>query len=619
MKFLWRWWIYLVCAGPLAAEVFDEVRNFTRAGIAAYNQRRLADARHNLSQALDIDSTWTPAVLHHGQAYADLLMAEIHIRNTRKLIAFDKYDRADTELDEAEAIFPGHPQIPELRELIRNKRKDNTKTILAKLPEDKKKAYEESMQKAAAAMGSAVYPEAMHHYSNALKIARDSLDAKMGYAEAERLMKQDGSDQKLTALFRQAEKYEKDRRFPQAIAVYDQILRIDPGNVPAAERKAKLLDFMQQQLGENERRLMAREYLQSGNEAMRKADYDLAIEQYRIGQALDSRLTNWDDLIKKALAARKAQEENMFSDRLKELERRYQSATLKLLLENYPGAVEDLEVVISIAKQFKQEETQKHAEALLQKAKEAMLRQDEEFITRDSPYYNFVQSLTALGLNSYKIRDCQATMRHFGSITEVFPKNRVSNQHLIACTIILNPDRKDGIIKDLIDSIYQLKDVNAYEARRYFEILKFIDPQNPQIPVLERELAEKTQLLKKAVQPAEFIEALYKKALLLSQTDPQQAMQILRQLLEDDPQNAKARGLLARIEGRLARDRWAQSDIPIAPAALKAYADGIVFYNTGQLKEAREAFSLALNLAPNFERAVVALKKCDSYSRGAKF
>ena len=106
---------------------------------------------------------------------------------------------------------------------------------------------------------------------------------------------------------------------------------------------------------------------------------------------------------------------------------------------------------------------------------------------------------------------------------------------------------------------------------------------------------------------------------MLSQTDPQQAMQILRQLLEDDPQNAKARGLLARIEGRLARDRWAQSDIPIAPAALKAYADGIVFYNTGQLKEAREAFSLALNLAPNFERAVVALKKCDSYSRGAKF
>jgi len=613
------WLCCLLFTAPLMAEVFDEVRNLTKAGIAAYNQKRLSDARQLLAAALDIDSTWTPAVLHHGEVYADLLSAELRIRNTRKLIGFDKYDRAEGELDEAEAIFPGHPQIPELRELIRKKRSDNTKAIIARLPDEKKKAYEESMQKAAVAMETVKYAEAMHHYSSALKIAPDSLDAKMGYAEAERLLRQDGSDQKLTALFRQAEKLEKDRRFPQAIAVYDQILRIEPGNAQALERKAILLDFMQQQLSENERRLLAREYLQSGNEAMRKTDYDLAIEQYRIGQTLDSRLTDWDALIRKAMAARKAQEENMFADRLKELEARYQSATLKLLLENYPGAIEDLEIVISIAKQFKQEETQKHAEALLQKAKDAMLRQDEEFITRDSPYYSFVQSLTAMGINSYKALDCNATLSHFGSITEIFPKNRISNQHILSCQIIMNPSRKDGIVKDLIDSIYQLKDSNAYEARRYFEILKFIDPQNPQIPVLERELAEKTQLLKKAVQPAEYIEALYKKALLLSQTDPQGALGILRQLLEDDPQNAKARGLLARIEGRLNRDRWAQSDIPIAPAALKAYADGIVFYNTGQLPEAKAAFALALNLAPNFERAAVALKKCESYSRGAKF
>lgn len=475
------------------------------------------------------------------------------------------------------------------------------------------------MQQAAAAMETAKNVEAMFHYSAALKIAADSLDAKMGYAEAERLLKQDGSEQKLAILFRQAEKLEKERRFPQAIAIYDQILRIEPGNIQAVQRKAALLDFMQQQLSANERRILAREYLQSGNEAMRKGDYSLAVEQYRIGQALDGKLTDWESLIRKALAGQKAQEENLFAERLKELEARYQSAMLKLLLENYPGAIEDLEVVIGIAKQFKQEETQKHAETLLQKAKEAMLRQDEEFITRDSPYYNFVQSLTALGMNSYKAQDCTATLSHFGSITEIFPKNRISNQHILSCTIILNPGRKNGIVKDLIDSIYQLKDVNAYEARRYFEILKFIDPGNSQIPVLERELAEKTQLLKKAVQPAEYIEALYKKALLLSQSDPLGALGILRQLLEDDPQNAKARGLLARIEGRLNRERWAQSDIPIAPAALKAYTDGIVYYNTGELPQAKASFALALTLAPNFERAAVALKKCESYSRGAKF
>lgn len=602
----------------LSAQTYDEVRNLTKSGIAAYNQRRLAESRNALSAALDIDSTWAPAVLHHGQAYADLLTAELHINNTRKLIAFEKYEKADTELDEAESVYPEHPAIPELRELIKKKRADNTKVILQKMSPEKRKEYEEAMQKATAAMDSAKYPEALHHYSTALKVAPDSLDAKMGYAEAERLMKQQGGEQKLTALFRQAEKYEKERRFAQAVSVYDQVLRIEPQNRQAIERRAALIDFMQQQLGTNERRLLAKEYLQSGNEAFRKGDYDLAIEQYRIGQALDPRFADWDSLIKKAIAARKAQEENLFADRLKELERRYQSAMLQLLLENYPAAIEDLEAVIAIAKQFKQEETQKQAEALLQKAKEAMLRQDEEFITRESPYFSFVQSLTSLGLNSYKIRDCQATMRHFGSITEIFPKNRVSNQHILSCTIILNPERKEGIIRDLIDSIYRLKDANAYEARRLFEILKFIDPENPAIAQLEKELAEKTTLLKKAVQPKEFLDALYKKALVLSQTDPEAALGVLRQLLEEDPQNTRARALMARIEGRLNRERWAQSDIPIAPAALRAYADGIVFYNTGQIAEAKAAFAQALNLAPNFERAAVALKKCESYSKGAR-
>jgi hypothetical protein len=106
----------------VSAQVFDEVRNLTKAGISAYNQRKLVEARQYLSAALDIDSTWQPAVLTHGQVYADILSAEIHIRNTQKLIQFDKFDRAEAELDGAEGIYPTHPKIPELRELLRRKR-----------------------------------------------------------------------------------------------------------------------------------------------------------------------------------------------------------------------------------------------------------------------------------------------------------------------------------------------------------------------------------------------------------------------------------------------------------------------------------------------------------------
>lgn len=603
----------------LAAQTtYDEVKNLTKAGIAYYHQKRFAEAKDSLSAALDIDSTWMPTVLYHGLAYADWLTTQIRIRNTRKLIAWENYERAEAELDEAEALYPEHPEIPPLRQLIRQKRSENTQAILQKLPEKKRKEYEESIQKAQAAMDGGKYPEAMHHYSTALKIAPGSLDAKMGYAEAERMLRQQGSAQKLTALFKRAEKYEKERRFAQAVSVYDQILRLEPQNRQVIERRAALIDFMQQQLEKNERRILANEYLQSGNESFRRAEYSEAIEQYRIGQALDPKLADWQALISRAQAARREQEENLFAEKLKELERRYQSAMVQLLLENYPAAIEDLEAVIAIAQQFKQPETQKQAEALLQKAKEAMLRQDEEFITRDSPYYAFVQSLTTLGLTSYRQRDCQATLKHFGAITEIFPKNRLSNQHILSCTIILNPERKDGIVRDLIDAIYRLKDTNAYEARRLFEILKFIDPQNPAIAQLEKELAEKTALLKRAVKPAEYLDALYKKALLLSQTDPEGALGVLRQLLEEDPQNTRARALLARIEGRLNRERWAKSDIPIAPAALSAYADGLVYYNTGQIVEARAAFAQALDLAPNFERAKVALRKCESYSKGAR-
>jgi tetratricopeptide (TPR) repeat protein len=612
-------WLILVAIVPLHAQVFDEVKSLTNAGITAYNVKKLGEAKKLLSAALDMDSTWTPAVLHYGQVYTELLAAELHIRNTRKLITFEKLERAEAELDDAESIYPGHPMIPELRDLLKRKRQDNTKEVLAKLPPDLRAKYEEYMKKAAAAMSAAKYPEAMHFYSSALSIAPQSVDAKMGYAEAERLMRGDGSNQKITNLFRQADKYEKERRFAQAIAIYDQILRIEPGNQQAKQRRAALIDFMQQQLNANERKVLAKEYLKSGNEAFRRRDYALAVEQYRIGQALDPKLANWDLLLKKALFRKREKEENLYTYSLEELQKRYQSATLQMLLENYPAAIEDLEAVIAIAKQFKQDETLKHAEELMQRAKDAMLRQDEEFISRDSPYYSFVQSLTTLGLNSYKANDCEATMKHFGAIVEIFPKNRLSNQHILACTVRLNPGKKESIINDLVESIYRMKDVNAFEARRYFEILKFIDPQNPVIAKVEAELAERTAVLKKSVQPKEFIEALYKKALMLSQSDPPSALGVLRQLLEQDPQNAKARALYARIEGRLNRDRWAQSDTPISAAALNAYADGILFYNTGSLAAAKASFAKALNLAPNFDRAAVALKKCESYSRGARF
>ncbi|HRP68422.1 MAG TPA: hypothetical protein PLY93_02730, partial [Turneriella sp.] len=390
-------------------------------------------------------------------------------------------------------------------------------------------------------------------------------------------------------------------------------------NKEALTNKAALVDLMQQQLNAEERKNLAKEYLVSGNDAFKRHDFAFAIEQYRLGKAMDPRIADWDALLKKAIAAKKKQDENLFVDKVKELEQRYQAATLQMLLENFALAVENLEAVIEIAKELKQNETQKQAEELLVIAKQAMLRQDQEYITRDSPYYSFVQSLTALGLNSYTNKDCSATLKHFGAIVQIFPKHRVSNQHIMSCTIILHPERKESIIQELIESIYRMKDANPFEARRYFDILKFIDPKNPKIPELERELAEKTQVLKKSVKSAEYIDALYRRALVLSQSDPRAALDILRQLLAEDPANGKARALFARIEARIKRQEWADSDRPVAPEALKAYADGIVYYNTGQILQAKAAFSQALNLAPNFERAQVALKKCESYSKGARF
>ncbi|HRP68421.1 MAG TPA: hypothetical protein PLY93_02725, partial [Turneriella sp.] len=218
---------YIFFFTPLVAEVFDEVKSNTKAGIAAYQTRRLAEARQFLSTALNIDSTWMPAVLYHGEAFADYLTAELYIHNTQKYIHFENFPNAESALDEAEGYYPAHPQIPILREKIRKAREANTKIILAKLPEAKRKKYEASMEAAKLAMNQSKYAEAMHHYSLALKIAPQSLDAQMGYAEAERFFKQDGKEEKISTLFQQAEKHKKERRFAQAVSNYDRILRLE--------------------------------------------------------------------------------------------------------------------------------------------------------------------------------------------------------------------------------------------------------------------------------------------------------------------------------------------------------------------------------------------------------
>ena len=588
----------------------EDLSSLKKEGIQAFFQKDYVKAISLLEKYTAKAAEDEEAIYYLSEAYGRHLSALTWIDRAKKLIEQNRYTQAKRALEKAKEISPLEKEIPVLEKKLRSLLEE--RDLLENLPPKRKEYVRSLIQEAKKSYENGEFESALELYSKVLSVVPNYPPAKEGYAEALKAYKEKIYQERLVNLFSRAERLQESRLYVQAKEVYEEILSIDPTNLKALKEKKRLEELIRKEREELEKRKHAEEFLKSGKAYLKVNRFEEAIEQFYLGKGIYPEYAPWDKWIEITKKKREEYIQKEFERKLRELDQNFQRGLLAFAQEKFQEAISYFEKVVEIAYRYNQKEILEQALEFIENAKEQLKLKEEEEIPPESPYYELVESLKAMGIAEYKKGNYSLAMEYFQAILELFPKNRIANKYVLLITIQRNPARKKVLIQNFIQSIQATYKKSPFRARRLFQILEEIVPDDPQVRKLRPLITGKKALVKKGVSSKE-LQKRYKKALELSNQDPKKAIAILKKVLQEDPTFQKARILLARIEARLSEKYWRRELPKINPKAHSLYAKGIFFYNQGNIEEAILYFEEALKIEPNFLKARVALEKCRRY------
>ncbi len=598
--------LFLIAQDFLLASASDTFQK----GLQLYLRKEHLAAEQMLGEYLSAHPDDKQALYYFAEARAARLQAAHYLVRSAFLMEQHRYNQAEEMLLRSRAIFPGAPGSDALEKELREQREKSKP--LEHLSESDRQVHDAVIRQGKVELAAGRNARAMEFFSRALALAPKSTEALEGFTVAQARYREQLYKDKLYRLFLEAERLQKNGRIVEALSRYREILANDPDNMQALGQVRTLEQEIAREREMATKKKLAEEYLQSANVFLSRNLHDSAIEQYLLGEGIYPEYTDWKKLITNANTEREAYNRRIFEAGLVEIEKRFQNALFLMAKEEFKEAVIELDRIIAIATQYEQRETAAQANELLRTAKENQQLQEEETITPESPYYQLVSSLTALGVQSFQENNYAAAKQHFSAILEIFPRNRIANQYLLTINVRQQPGAKNKIMADLVAEIQLQKTKSIQEARRLLALAENIDPDNPAVRELKKELKIQTGIQKKTNRSKQALDSDYQQALRLSQEKPAEALALCRQILTEDPTYGRCRSLIAGIEGRMNRQAW-ERPAPVRSEAQQHYARGLLYYNSGNMEAAVESFRRALQLEPSFEKAKIALQKCQSY------
>ncbi|MDH5720679.1 MAG: hypothetical protein OEZ13_08695 [Spirochaetia bacterium] len=598
-------------SGTLLSETeFDALKS---RGMDFFYKKRYHQALEQFEEILETRFDDSGALFYYDETFALILSCELWLTRAKELSSQARYNQALESVIQAEKIYPFHPSINSIKDEIN----DMTETAkpLAHLAPEEQDIFYNTLHLGYASLEKGNNEEAINLFAKCLSLAPKSPEAIEGYNEAQKRFKEKAQREKLISFFNKAAVFESQKKYPMAVSVYEEILRISPGNSEAHEKKQRLEEMMRGQRDLAQKIQLAKEFLDSGNKHLTEKRFNEAIEQYELGLSTLPDFTNWDNLIAKVQKYKKSYEEKKFEEHIREINKSFEKGLFYYATEKYKKAISSFENVINISENYVQmSETKNQAKDYLRKAQENLQQREEEAVSAESPYYKLVQSLNALGFRQYEKKDYKSAKKYFSSILELFPKNKEAGLYYIICSIKIEPETKENVISELIEQIDASLKTSPSEARRLIDIALQIDKNHPKIkPYIEKKPKKQIIAVKSTV-PKETINKWYQEALSLSQTNPKKALEISRKIIKEDPLNTKARNLLTRLEARVSPGT-SKAVKKIDARAQKAYTQGIMFYNSGKINDAINSFKIAVKISPDFTKAQNALAKCEAYQK----
>ena len=459
--------------------------------------------------------------------------------------------------------------------------------------------------------------EALGLFARALLISPISPEAIEGYNLALNRTRKGNVSGKVTDLLARADQLVTAKKYPEALSILDEALTYDPANAYANNKKNEVGELVKKMAQLSQKQELAKEYLQDAQNFLSQNDFPQAIEKYNLGNGLLPDYVDWMKLISDAEKKQKENEERTFAKSLDDIAKSYQKGMYYIAAEEFSKAITEFETVITISRKYKQEQTIRQAEEFLQKARDNFKRKEEEIVGITNPYYKMINNTKILGLNAFREKNFPVAKDYFGSILELFPKNRFAMIYYLKCDIELNPGSRREIIDQFVKDINAALEKDPREAKRLLAIAMDIDPNNSDLILLSKKTSNLGQdIIKKSNISAATLEMWYAQAFnaFTQENDVTRSNDLLTRIINEDPTFIKAVTLKARIEGRtqIAKAR------PIAPEAQKYYSEGLWHYGQGRIEEAKNSFEQAIRIDPNYQNAINAREKCIKYLQQTK-
>ncbi len=554
------------------------------------------------------------AAIFYAESAEQNLFAKTNLDKALLLAEKNRFSQAFELIYEAEIASPYYPGIAELRRDLHEKEKKNKP--YEGLSQAEKNIVLQLIEEGKALLAQGKNEDALRTFASAIEMAPKSPEASEGYSEANQRYNADQLSGRLEKLFIEIKSLENSGRFIEALARYEEILKLNPGNEMALVRQYELKTIVRKQREEASRKELAQEYYSSAMGLRKSKKFDEAIEQFDMGKNISPKLYDWETLIAQTKEEKDRYERELFEKEMEQLSKVYNQGLYQLTTEKYREAVSSFEEALSIARKYKDEELIRQSSELQKTARENMELLEAEIVPEDSPYYDFVQTLIQQGLQAYQDKRYEESKIFFNEIKNIFPRNRIANKYFLAANIMQKPEAREEILRTLVSQAQTFRKTNPPEARRIINLAYEIAPEDEKINSLRKEILAGSAPLPKresGISQAK-LDEMYSEAFTIYQSKPERALQIAEAILAADPQYVKARTLMSRIRGRSTADTASPTDV-IPLAAREAYSLGIVQYNNQDIEGAVLSFQLALRLAPNYAQARSALTRTQQYMK----
>lgn len=412
------------------------------------------------------------------------------------------------------------------------------------------------------------YPEALKNWEEILSFFPQDKDADEGRRKCQMAIDNKIKFEKINNFMAKGKELLIKKDLNAARLEFVQVLSLDPRN-----REAK--DFIEQidekfeaaRMGE-QRKQQAENLYQSGIDNLKRSRFDEAQEDFENSLAFIKDYKDARERIKTIPALKKQFQEMENAKKFERINREFQDGLIALSEGRYKDAIAAFDTTLVL------DPKNERARGYLKQAKEAQSLAEEEVVDENSPYYNIVNTIILSGKRLYNSGNYDESRKNWNNILKLFPKNRIATEYLLRCELKLNPEAfKTFAVRVLEEGNDLLKKKQPKQALKKFELIRSIAPDYPGID----KLIAQTGITKEAgiggggaaaLTPAERgdLERRYRIAINLYQQggkeNSEKALTELQFIAKRDPDNIKAVISANKIEAELRFGPAKGGDVP---------------------------------------------------------